>query len=144
MASQFPKLPGYVVSQDPTIVNHKKISHVKLEQVRNAKNQDVPLYKVPNPAKNEGFGGKNAESMSYSHNQFPNHFGGDITEQFEPTYVKLDKQVSFSLVTARQSPGDGNHGAFLREDLTQGEQLQKKGVPPRPAPAHGALACVLL
>lgn len=31
--------------------------------------------------------------MSYSHNQFPNHFGSDIQEQFEPTYVKLDKQV---------------------------------------------------
>jgi hypothetical protein len=31
--------------------------------------------------------------MSYSQCQFPNHFGGDITEQFEPTFVKLDKQV---------------------------------------------------
>lgn len=141
MASQFPKLPGYVISQDPTIVNHKKISHVKLEQVRNAKNQDVPLYNVPHPARNEGYGGKNEASMSYSHTQFPNHFGQDITEQFEPTYVKLDKQVSFFLVTARQSSGDWNRKAFFRKDLTRGEQLQKQGVPPRSALAHGARAC---
>jgi len=36
--------------------------------------------------------------MSLSHNQFPNHFSAttasaDVQEQFEPTYVKLDKQV---------------------------------------------------
>lgn len=32
--------------------------------------------------------------MSLSHNQFPNHMGtSDIQEQFEPTFVKLDKQV---------------------------------------------------
>ena len=47
MASEFPKLPGYVVTHDPTIVSHKKISHVKLEKVRNAQNTDVPLYRVP-------------------------------------------------------------------------------------------------
>jgi len=31
MASNFPKLPGYTVLHDPTIVNHKKVSHVKLD-----------------------------------------------------------------------------------------------------------------
>jgi len=32
--------------------------------------------------------------MSVSHVQYPNHAGtGDIQAQFEPTYVKLDKQV---------------------------------------------------
>ena len=96
MASQFPKLPGYVVNHDPTIVNHAKISHVKLDQVRNAKNQDVPLYTVPKPPQNNGPGVKNAESMSYSQVQFPNHYGEDIQEQFEPTFVKLDKQVSLN------------------------------------------------
>jgi len=35
MASNFPKLPGYTVLHDPTIVSHKKVSHVKLEQIRN-------------------------------------------------------------------------------------------------------------
>ena len=31
MASNFPKLPGYVPTHDPTQVDHKKISHIKLE-----------------------------------------------------------------------------------------------------------------
>jgi len=47
MASNFPKLPGYVPTHDPTNVSHKKISHVKLEQIRNAKNVNVPLYSLP-------------------------------------------------------------------------------------------------
>jgi hypothetical protein len=47
MASNFPKLPGFVPTHDPTITNHKKISHIKLEQIRNPKNQPVPLYTLP-------------------------------------------------------------------------------------------------
>lgn len=49
MASNFPKLPGYVPTHDPTIVSHKKVSHVKLEKIRNAKNEEVPLYALPRP-----------------------------------------------------------------------------------------------
>ena len=33
-------------------------------------------------------------SKSLSHTQYPNHTGAEIQELFEPTYVKLDKQVS--------------------------------------------------
>jgi len=47
MASAFPKLPGFVPTHDPTNVNHKKVSHVKLEQIRNAKNVVVPMYTLP-------------------------------------------------------------------------------------------------
>ena len=47
MASNFPKLPGYVPTHDPTVVNHKNISHVKLENLRNAKNVVVPLHALP-------------------------------------------------------------------------------------------------
>ena len=93
MASQFPKLPGYYTTHDPTIQNHKKVSHVKLDQVRNAKNTDVSLYSVPKPATGAYKPAKNAQSMSLSHTQFA-HAAGDIQEQFEPVYVKLDKQVS--------------------------------------------------
>jgi len=92
MASQFPKLPGYYTTHDPTIQNHKKVSHVKLDQVRNAKNTDVSLYSVPKPATGNYKPAKNAQSMSLSHTQFA-HAAGDIQEQFEPVYVKLDKQV---------------------------------------------------
>jgi hypothetical protein len=94
MASQFPKLPGYVQTHDPTIVTHKKVSHIKLDQNRNAMNTEVPLYKVPQPPSNPAPPQKADASKSYSHNQFPNHFGAtDIQEQFEPNFVKLDKQV---------------------------------------------------
>jgi hypothetical protein len=108
MASNFPKLPGFVPTHDPTLVNHKKISHKKLEEIRNGKNVSVPLYALPRqptPMSSTsissasstaagGFGGKPEENKSYSQTIFKNHFGADIAEQFEPTFVKLDKQVS--------------------------------------------------
>lgn len=54
----------------------------------------MPLHAVPNPASATYAQTKAPQSMSLSHNQFPNHFGtGDIQELFEPSYVKLDKQV---------------------------------------------------
>jgi len=93
MASNFPKLPGYTVLHDPTIVSHKKISHVKREKNRNAQNVDVPLYVLPRPPAANFKPEKNEASKSVSQGQFPNHFGPDINEQFEPTFVKLDKQV---------------------------------------------------
>lgn len=67
-----------------------------LHKVRNSKDQPVPLHAVPNPAQGNFRPQKAPQSMSLSHNQFPNHMGtSDIQEQFEPTYVKLDKQVSY-------------------------------------------------
>jgi len=94
MASNFPKLPGYVVTHDPTIVNHKKVSHVKLEQIRNGCNTEVPLYAVPKPAGSAHFHPeKNDASKSFSQTTFVNHLGSNLNEQFEPTFVKLDKQV---------------------------------------------------
>ena len=47
MASNFPKLPGFVPTHDPTLVDHKRISHIKLEEIRNGKNVPVPLYSLP-------------------------------------------------------------------------------------------------
>jgi len=94
MASNFPKLPGYVPTHDPTIVNHKKVSHNQLEKNRNGNNVEVPLYAVPKPPSQAHFtADKNEASMSLSHTQYPNHLGGNLNEQFEPTFVKLDKQV---------------------------------------------------
>jgi len=47
MATSFPKLPGYVPLQDPTIVDHKKKSHLYLQQTLNPKNQETILYALP-------------------------------------------------------------------------------------------------
>ena len=94
MASNFPKLPGYVPTHDPTIVSHKKISHVKLEKNRNGNNVEVPLYAVPKPPAANFRAEKDEMSKSLSQTQYVNHIGGNMDEQFEPTFVKLDKQVS--------------------------------------------------
>jgi len=93
MASNFPKLPGYVPTHDPTIVNHKKVSHVKLDKIRNDKNVEVPLYALPRPPVAQFKPEKNEQSKSFSQSVFGHHGGADIQEQFEPTFVKLDKQV---------------------------------------------------
>lgn len=56
----------------------------------------VPLYTLPRgPAPAQTLG-KTEENKSLSQTQFQNPFGtGEIVEQFEPTWVKLDKQVSY-------------------------------------------------
>lgn len=94
MASSFPKLPGYVPTHDPTNVNHKKISHVKLGTIQNPKNREVPLYALPRGVNTNYKPAKTEDSKSSSQSTFKNHFGADIQEQFEPVYSKLDKQVS--------------------------------------------------
>ena len=96
---QFPKLPGYVPTHDPTNVDHKKVSHIKLEQIRNARNVIVPLHALPRPLDKNFLPVKADASKSVSHTQFPNHTGEDINELFEPTFVKLDKQVSATVAT---------------------------------------------
>jgi hypothetical protein len=91
MASNFPKLPGYVPTHDPTNVSHKKVSHIKLEEIRNAKNVTVPLHALPRAVERNFLPSKADASKSLSHTQYPNHNGEDINELFEPTFVKLDK-----------------------------------------------------
>jgi len=93
MASNFPKLPGYVPTHDPTNVNHKKVSHVKLEKIRNAKNVPVPLYELPRAVDKNFMPEKTDMDKSFSHVHYPAHNGNDTQELFEPTFVKLDKQV---------------------------------------------------
>jgi hypothetical protein len=66
MASNFPKLPGFVPTHDPTLTNHKKVSHIKLEQIRNPKNTATPLYPVPRPPQSNFMGEKQEESKSFS------------------------------------------------------------------------------
>jgi hypothetical protein len=94
MASNFPKLPGFVPTHDPTLVSHKKISHIKLEQVRNPKNQVVPLHALPRAIEKQFLPDKTDMSKSLSQVQYPNHVGTNEAELYEPTFAKLDKQVS--------------------------------------------------
>ena len=76
-----------------------------LGKIQNVKDQPAPLHAVPKPAVGNFRPQKAAQSMSLSHNQFPNHLGGaDIQAQFEPTFVKLDKQVSYQPTLCRPMP----------------------------------------
>ena len=68
---------------------------------------------VPNVAAAAYAPTKSGKSMSLSQVQYPNHFGAtttsaDVQEQFEPTYVKLDKQVS-DLVAGRYATNSCTH-----------------------------------
>ena len=103
MAANVPKLPGYVPTHDPTLVDHKKVSHVKLEQIRNARNVIVPLHALPRPIEKKNYlAHKDEASKSLSHTQYPNHQGEAMDTLFEPTFVHLDKQVSIKpLVLSR-------------------------------------------
>ncbi len=69
------------------------MSHLKLEEVRNPKNAPVPLYALPRKPEVELPPPKDPKSMSYSQTLFKNPYGTDVREKFEPTFVKLDKQV---------------------------------------------------
>lgn len=96
MTTNFPKLPGFVPTHDPTKIDHKKISYQKLQELQNVKNVPVPLYALPRPIQQSPIKEKTEESKSFSQSTYVNQFTGkDILEQFEPHYVKLDKQVSF-------------------------------------------------
>lgn len=93
MAANFPKLPGYVPTHDCTNVAHAMTSHVKLEKKMNAKNKDVPLYALPRAPQAGHVPEKTQDSKSFSQTKFVNHFQSNENEFFEPTFVKLDKQV---------------------------------------------------
>ena len=104
MASTYPKLPGQVPTHDTWQKDHhKKISHKKLDEIRNGKNVPVPLYdlpRAPTPIA-QVTRGKTEENKSYSQTIYKNHFAedaSDIPEMFEPHFVKLDKQVKPPLI----------------------------------------------
>ena len=83
MASTYPKLPGLVPTHDTWQKDHKKISHIKLEEIRNGKNAPVPLYQVPRQPTPiaQITKGKTGEHKSYSQTVYKNHFGGsDLPE----------------------------------------------------------------
>lgn len=93
MASSFPKLPGYVPTHDCTKTEWKKVSHVKLEQIQNPKNDPPPAYTLPRKPDPTLPPPKDPKSMSYSQTQFRNPYGEDIRVSFEPSFVKMDKRV---------------------------------------------------
>jgi len=93
MTSIYPKLPGNVIYHDPTKVDFKKISKIQFEKVLNNEaklKSTLIIPRVPSPEKVQVRDGK---SLSYSQSIFQNPFSTDLSEHFQPDWVKLDKQV---------------------------------------------------
>ena len=93
MTSIYPKLPGNTIYHDPTKVDFKNISADQLNKVNNSEFKMKTTLSIPrlkNPEKVEVRDGK---SLSYSQGVFSNPFETDLSEHFQPDYVKLDKQV---------------------------------------------------
>jgi len=96
MASAFPRLPGYVPTQDLERTNWKRVSAKKQEQIRDSKNEPIIVYPLPRQTKPDAPNQSSAmhpNYMSTTHSTFKPTFTGEIVEQFKPTWVKLDKQV---------------------------------------------------
>lgn len=93
MTSIYPKLPGNIIYHDPTKVDYKKISSGQLEKVMSNEvkmKSNIVIPRVKTPEKIQVRDGK---SLSYSQNVFSNPFETDLSEHFQPDWVKLDKQV---------------------------------------------------
>mmetsp|Transcript_14599 Transcript_14599/g.16131 ORF Transcript_14599/g.16131 Transcript_14599/m.16131 type:complete len:516 (+) Transcript_14599:59-1606(+) len=93
MSSNFPKLPGFVSTHDPTLTNFKKISANKQEGNRDTKNKSNLMYGLPRQTKvvqNKPDSTLRAKMQTTSGSTF---VGNDATDQFEPNWVKLDRAV---------------------------------------------------
>jgi hypothetical protein len=93
MTSIYPKLPGYSVYHDPSKVDFKKISSQMLQKVQNNEIKPKKEIYLPRQSQKEEVKVRDGASLSSSQQTFINHFSGQITEQFQPDWVKLDKQV---------------------------------------------------
>ena len=93
MTSIYPKLPGNIIYHDPTKVDFKKISSIQLERVMNNEAKLKSSIVIPRVRTPEKVQIRDGKSLSYSQSTFQNPFETDLSEHFQPDYVKLDKQV---------------------------------------------------
>lgn len=93
MSSVYPKLPGYSINHDLTKTDFKKISGNQLERINNGEIKPKQNYYLPRQNQAEQINPRNEQSLSSSQQTFINHFDKEIVEQFQPEYVKYDKQV---------------------------------------------------
>ncbi|KAL4485443.1 hypothetical protein ABPG72_008311 [Tetrahymena utriculariae] len=99
MASGFPKLPGFVPTQPIEQSNFKRVSAAKQEYNRDYLHKNVPpvVYPLPRQVQKEPPSQKgmfNPNYMSTTHDTYrPVNCPSDITELYQPTWVKMDRQV---------------------------------------------------
>jgi hypothetical protein len=95
MTTIYPKIPGYTIYHNPTQVDFKKISSTMLETMQTG-NVRVSKSNIPIPRQYDKIDvhARSEQSKSSSQQTLCNHFGNEITELFQPDYVKMEKQVS--------------------------------------------------
>ncbi|KRX06660.1 hypothetical protein PPERSA_13139 [Pseudocohnilembus persalinus] len=100
MASNFPKLPGHVPTQDIDSNWFRRVSHVQQEKNKDVKNVQPTRYPLPRqqqpqiPDQTRMF---NPNYLSTTHDSFkPKDLNGelqDATTRFQPDYVYMDRQT---------------------------------------------------
>ncbi len=93
MTSIYPKLPGNIINHDPTKVDFKKISAKQYEKVLNNQAKLKSTVNIPRLRTPDIKMLRDEKSLSYSQTTHTNPFNTDISENFQPDWVKLDKQV---------------------------------------------------
>ena len=91
MTTLYPNQPGYLTYHDPTKVDFRKTSYAQQDrilfgEIRQPKSIPLPNQITP-PEPRMKIGN------SYSQDIFKNPYGEEIKEQYQPDFVKLDKQV---------------------------------------------------
>mmetsp|Transcript_2158 Transcript_2158/g.5441 ORF Transcript_2158/g.5441 Transcript_2158/m.5441 type:complete len:518 (+) Transcript_2158:3540-5093(+) len=95
-SSAFPLLPGFTPGHDPSRVDHKRVSSTKQERNRDYANRPIPMSNLPRrpevqvPTKTRA---PDAKWLSTTQSTHVALSGPEADEQFEPTFVKLDRQV---------------------------------------------------
>ncbi|CAD8191366.1 unnamed protein product [Paramecium octaurelia] len=97
MASAFPKLPGFVPTQEIDKPNFRKVSSTKQEQNREVNHLPNKEYAVPRkqpiqiPPQTGMF---NPDYMSTTHAMhLPKNVNNDSEELYQPSWVKMDRHV---------------------------------------------------
>lgn len=93
MTSIYPKQPGYSIYHDPTKTAFKKISSELLQKMQFGEVKPKQQIYLPRQKEPEQVKVREGPSLSYSQDTYVNHFGSKINEQFQPDWVKMDKQV---------------------------------------------------
>ena len=96
MASEFPKLPGYVPTQTIENLNFKRMSALQQEKNRNATIEESPNYPIPKTTLVPQSLVPSQHGLDYQTTTLSTHapfVKAEVSEQFQPKYVHLDRQV---------------------------------------------------
>lgn len=112
MSSLYPKLPGYSITHDlSSKQDYKKISGSQLDKINNGEIKQKQNFNLPrqdllnnnvnnNSSSSSSSTFRTGKSLSSSQQDYQNHFTNNENsytnsnnEQFQPDYVKYDKQV---------------------------------------------------